>query len=231
MPGSLAGEELFPDEGNGFTKGVGEQLRPGTGFAFYERGCVQDLLLALPKRIDRGEVAALVLIGRQVGMVVIPAMVANRQQPTQCGTPPPVIADPSTSKQGSRIDDTACIFTGNHERGGMQAGLRICSVPVNEVLQDAQETPLFADVRKIEVAYIEITTIIKAEAYRPGHVFMPALSIKPVHQQAQRNEFRSRQVQPFKVLYQGHMIIVTGVPAADVLRMIAKNCGAKRHGR
>src|SRR5688572_17265929 len=103
----------------------------------------------------------------QVGVVVIPAVVFDRDQARNGHFFPPVITDPTMTEQGPAVDDAPRFAAGDHKTGGMK--LRLCgwSNLFAEILQDPKKAALQAVTRILEVSHIEVATIIKGQDHRP----------------------------------------------------------------
>ena len=118
-------KEHIPDVVTGLAKRISENLRPLTGFISDELTGLNDLLAAMLNGPDRSKPATGIMLNCQVGMVVVPAMIADRQQRVVgCGVPP-VITHVALAKQGALVDDLARCRTGNNKAGCMQAGLSL----------------------------------------------------------------------------------------------------------
>jgi len=220
-------KKLITDVVTGLAKRVGEKLRPLAAFIPDECTGLNDLLAAMLQRLNRGKSATGVMFICQVGMVVIPAMIANFKQRLAGGGVPPVIAHVTLAKQGALVNDLACFGTGNNKAGCMQSRLSLFSVLLYELFQDAKKTLLQTEPGKLKCAYIKIATIIKGQAdYNLASY--PALLTQAAIEQAldqgrQRDKTATRAMHSVQICCQRLVVIIFSLISSNVLRMVSKD--------
>jgi hypothetical protein len=99
----------------------------------------------------------------EIGVIVIPAMIFDGDEPAPFGFEPPVVTDPASSKQRTCVDDPARLAVGNNKSRSVQAQGRITTGP-DVVRKNSGETALRAVAGIVEVARVEIAAIIKRPA-------------------------------------------------------------------
>ena len=98
----------------------------------------------------------------EIGVIVIPTVVFDGNEPVQVCFTPPVVTDPAFSKQRTCVDDPARLAVGNNESRGVQAQGRITTGP-DVVRKNSGETALRAMAWIVEVAHVKIAAVIKGQ--------------------------------------------------------------------
>ncbi len=224
---AIVRKKLFADVVTGLAKRVGEKLRPLTAFIPDECTGLHDLLAAMLNRLNCGKPATGVMFVCQIGVVVIPAMIANFKQWVVGGSAPPVIIHLALAKQGVLVNDLAGGGAGNNKTGCMQSRLGLFSVALYESFQNAQKTLLQTEPGKFQCAHIKIATVIKGQtdyslAGFPGSLNQAAIE-QATDQGPQRDKTATCPMQSVQVCCKRLVVIVFGLISSNVLGMVSKD--------
>ena len=92
-----------------------------------------------------------------------------------------------------------------------------------EILEDAQETALDALAGVVDIANIEVASVVEGQHHRVGNRLIRCLAVQPVEQAVKRNDMPARIVKRLEIRLQRNVVVVRRAITTDVLGVVGED--------